>query len=349
MKWVAMVLLMVGVLLLGLALFLALHSGMPTTPSYLADWLFWSSLPFGALPVVMLIDLVGPGAGLPLEPALRRLLILTPVAAVLMIPVLVLPATLFGWANGHGFSTPFGRAWMNHGWFIGRSIIYVGLWTLLAVLFRWPPRAEAVGRRRGFAAAGLCAYALSATLASVDWAMTVEPNWFSAEFGLLLVAAQVSIAVSAAILLSGRTWRLLAPDAAGLMLISAVGIWLFAQFIQFLVIWSGDKASDIAWYLHRSDLGSRIAVWMALAVGVVVPVSILSSRLRRRPAGLIAAAVLVVCTQALGMLWLITPSLRHHFTITGMDVLALAGIGGVMLGICLLIGPLPKPAKEVAP
>ena len=41
-----------------------------------------------------------------------------------------------------------------------------------------------------------------------------------------------------------------------------------------------------------------------------------------------AMAVLVLCVQALGMLWLITPSMRHHFTISFMDVLELAGIGG---------------------
>jgi hypothetical protein len=347
MRWIAAILLLAGALLLGLALFPALHSGAVVMPSYLADWLFWSSLPFGALPVVMLIDLIGPVAIVPLELALRRLLLLTPVAAVLMIPVLVQPAALFGWAAGHGFSAPFGQAWMTHGWFIERSIIYVLLWIILAVLFRRPPNPEAVERRRTFAAAGLCVYALSATLASVDWAMTVEPDWFSAEFGLLLIAAQVSIAVSVAVLLSGKTWHLIAPDAAGVMLISAVGIWLFAQFIQFLVIWSGNKPSDITWYLHRSDLGSRIAVWTGFVIGIVVPILLLSSRLRRRPMVLLVAAFLVVCTQALGMLWLITPSLRSYFTVSGMDVLALAGVGGLMLGICLLVGPLPKPAKEV--
>ena len=68
-------------------------------PSYLANWLFWSSLPFGALPVVMMLDLAGPRAGFGLEPALRRLLLLMPLAALLLIPVLVWPGALFGWAT----------------------------------------------------------------------------------------------------------------------------------------------------------------------------------------------------------------------------------------------------------
>ena len=65
---------------------LSFLAGASAMPSYLADWLFWSSLPFGALPVVMLLDLAGTGCRLRLEPALRRLLMLTPVAGLLLIP-----------------------------------------------------------------------------------------------------------------------------------------------------------------------------------------------------------------------------------------------------------------------
>lgn len=344
MRRAPVILLAAGAMLLALGLFLSLYAGATAMPSYLADWLFWSSLPLGALPVVMLIDLAGPRAGFALDPALRRLLILTPVAAVLMIPLLLRPAALFGWANGHGFSTPFGQSWMTHGGFISRSICYGVLWTVLALLFLWPPSLGAIERRRRLAAIGLFAFAISATMASVDLAMTVEPNWMSAEFGLLLISAEVTIAVSFAILLADAGWRLAAPDATAAFLLGALAIWIFIQFIQFLVIWSGNKPSDIAWYLHRSDTGSQIVAWVDFVGGVVLPMAVLlPSGLRRHPMVLPAAAVLVIVTQALGMLWLITPSLRHQFTISGMDVLELFGLGGIMLGVCLIAGPVFKP------
>ncbi len=335
-----------GVVLLLVALVLVRLAGAVFMPSYLADWLFWSSLPLGALPVVMLLDLAGPGGGFGLEPALRRLLWLTPVAAVLMIPVLLWPDTLFGWAQGHGFSTPFGQAWMRHDAFVARGIGYFVLWTILALLFVRPPAVHAVDRRRGLAAIGLFLYVVTATLASVDWAMTVEPDWFSAEYGLLFIAMQIAIAMSVALLLAGRSWRLAAPEAAASFLLIGVSAWLFLQFIQFLVIWSADKPADISWYLHRSNPGSRIAVGVGIVIGVVVPLAmLLMPRGRRHPTILPAMAVMVLCGQALGMLWLITPSLRQYFTVSGMDVLELAGIGGVMLGLALLPGALPtRPA-----
>ncbi|HEX2944114.1 MAG TPA: hypothetical protein VHO91_23870, partial [Rhodopila sp.] len=246
--------------------------------------------------------------------------------------------------------TPFGKAWMAHGPFIARAIVYIVLWALLALMFFRPPAATAIDRRRGVAAIGLFIYAVTITLAAADWAMAVEPGWFSAEFGVLFAASQIAIAVSFAVLLAGAVWRSTEPEAAASFLLGAAGIWLFAQFVQFLVIWSGDKPAEITWYLHRTGAGSLTVVWIGFIAGVVLPVLLLMSwRLRRHPQILPLAAVLIIVSQALGMLWLVTPSLRHHFVVSGMDALEMAGIGGLMVGICLLFGPLPKPVVQEVP
>ena len=349
MKRTSLPLIVAGVVLLVAAWLLGRLAGAALMPSYLADWLFWSALPVGALPVVMLLDLVGPGAGFGLEPVLRRLLWLMPVAAVLMIPVLLWPGPLFGWASGHGFSTSFGRSWTGHAAMVIRSIVYFAVWIVLALLFVRPPSLYAVDRRRGIAAVSLFAYSVTATLASVDWAMTTEPDWFSAEYGLLFIATQVAIATSVALLLAGPAWRLAAPEAAGSFLLLAVAAWLFLQFMQFLVIWSADKPSDISWYIHRSNTGGCIVAGFAVLIAAAVPLALLlAPRGRRHPAAIPAMALAVLCGQALGMLWLITPSIRHSFIVSGMDVLSLAGIGGVMLGLCLLTRAPALPAEAVS-
>jgi hypothetical protein len=119
------------------------------------------------------------------------------------------------------------------------------------------------------------------------------------------------------------------------------------QFMQYLVIWSADRPSDIAFYLHRQNLGSRIVIWLGFLLALVVPLFALQSpRLRVRRMVVPAMAVLLLCAQALGMLWLITPSSRHYFTVSGMDVLGLAGIGGIVLGICAWPRVLPKAVQE---
>jgi hypothetical protein len=326
-------LIITGAVLISLGLLLSVFAGASAMPSYLADWLFWSSLPLGALPVVMLLDLAGPDAGFGLEPVLRNLLWLTPLTALLVIPVLVRPAELFGWAGGHGFSTPFGQFWMTHAALVVRSVIYFVLWICLAIVFAVPPVPALVHRRRGVAAVGVFLYAISATLAATDWAMAVEPGWSSPEFGLLVIVTQTTIAVSVALLLAGKTWRHGAPEAAAAFLLLPVAGWIFVQFMQFLVIWSADKPTEVTWFLHRDDPFGKAAAWICFIIGFVVPLlQLLSPHNRRRSITLPAMAVLVLCAQALGMLWLITPSVRHYFTITGMDLLELVGIGAVTLG-----------------
>ena len=338
-----------GAVLLLFGLLLSFLAGASAMPSYLADWMFWSSLPLGALPVVMLLDMAAPDAGFGLEPALRSLLWLTPLAGLLLIPVLVRPAELFGWASGHGFTTPFGHDWMTHGAFITRSIIYFTLWSFLALLFVVPPTAGTMNRRRGVAAIGLFIYALSATLAAIDWVMAVEPDWSSPELGIVVISAQATIAVSLAVLLAGETWRSTAPEAAAAFLLIVAAGWIFMQFMQFLVIWSADKPTEITWFLHRDNALGRAAAWIGFIGGFVVPLlQLLSPRNRRRPIVLPTMAVLLLCVQALGMLWQVTPSVRHHFTISFMDVLELAGIGGIVLGAYLAIGPVQYRNGEAA-
>lgn len=336
-----------GLLLLLVGAFLLHSATVPFMPSYLPGWLFWSSLPVGALPVVMLLDLTGPDAGLGLEVALRRLLWLMPLAAILMFPVLAWPEPLFGWARGNGFSAPFGKVWMSEFAIVARGIIYFILWTFLALLFLRPPAPKDIGRRRGLAGIGLCIYFITATMASVDWAMVVEPGWHSSLFGLLLMSMQAATAISVAVLIAGREWRVAMPEAAASFLLVVIVLMVLLQFLQFLVIWSADKPDDITWYLHRSNVGSVIGVWMSLMVGVVVPLAVLLvPQGRRHPVVLPLMAMLVLVSQAMDMLWLITPSIRHGFTVTGMDVLQMGGIGGLMLGAMFLIG---VPAVKTKP
>ena len=348
MRLVSIALFICGLLLLGLGVALTFLLGLTTMPSYLADWLFWSALPVGALPVVMLLDLAGPAYGIGLEPVLRRMLLLMPLAALAMIPVLIRPGDLFGWAMGNGFSATLGKTWMNHGAFVGRSLSYYVIWIVLGLLFLRPPAmtVEAVYRRRGLAALGLFIYALSSLLASVDWAMTTEPDWISPEYGLLFASAQIAIAVCFAVLVAGD-WRRAFPELAAACVLGSGAVWVFMQFMQYLVIWSANKPSDITFYLHRWNMGSEVVIWIGFFGALVIPLFLLQSpRMRRHPLAIPAMAVLGLLVQALGMLWLITPSLRHYFTVSGMDGLELLGIGGIVLGVCLWPGLLPLRAKE---
>ncbi|MBV9748569.1 MAG: hypothetical protein JO157_07135 [Acetobacteraceae bacterium] len=302
--------------------------GMQVMPSYLAAWLFWLAIPVGALPLVMGLEFAGAGLT-PLATALRPLLLLMPVAAVFVIPVLVRIGPLYPWAATpqHGMAA----TWFSTAFFVVRAILYLIVWTGLALAFaRRPSRLEG---RRGLAAFGLGLHLAVGTLAATDWALSLDLSLGSSEFGFLVIAAQCSLALAAALLVNPAAWRdpALLTQFAWLTL-ALLGAWVFLQFTQFLVVWSADLPREIVWY-QRRDGGLGFAVeWFGFSVAALALLLLAPLSLARRLPGMVAAlAGLILLMHLFEMLWLVTPNFRGHFAITFADVLAMAGIGGLVL------------------
>ncbi len=234
-------------------------------PSYLGAWLFVLALPLGALPLVMASELLGADETRLLA-ALRRLVGVMPLAALAAVPVLLRLGTLYPglWAAKAGLP----GWWMTPGVFVVRAVVLLAAFTALASIFARPgASASARGGRRGvLAIAGLALHPVLATLAADDWAQQVEPGFNASSFGLVLVAAQCSIALCLAVVMvmTGRGGRVAARGAAedrrdvdstirvGTGLAVALGFWGFLVFTQYLVVWSANLPREVLWYQHRS-------------------------------------------------------------------------------------------------
>ncbi len=341
MRRAPIIVLAVGAAALLLALLLGLLAGVAMIPSYLAAWLFWAAFPIGALPLLMALDLLGGAWSAPLLPALRRLALTVPVAGLLIVPVLVRLHALYPWARGVPPHGPLGAAWLGPAGFVIRAIVYFVIWTALAVIFARPAAAGRRRRRRLAAGFGLALHLAIATLAAVDWTLSLDPGWYSAEFGLLLIAAQCCIALAAAILIGASAAD---PEPGmphpGALLLALAGVWLYFQFVQFLTVWSADKPGEIVWYLHRDGDGGRTIEWLVFVAGFLLPFCILIPRTLRRHLSVLAlAAVLVLFAHGLEMLWFVTPAFRQHFSLRGSDILALIGVGGIAIGTLMLADP----------
>jgi len=327
--------LLVGALGLAACVLLAVL-GVTVMPSYLAGWLFWIALPLGALPLVMALELAGMD-GLAVMVPLRRVLALLPVAALLAIPVMVRAAALYGRETlaRQGFSGDPG--WMAPGFLIVRMVVILLVWTGFAVVFARPP-ANGVARR-GWAIVGLMLHAVLGTLAAVDWVMSLDPGLGSSAFGLLLIAAQAGAALSAAVLLAAipRDGAPLPATVAALMLV-LLGSWVFLHFVQFLVVWSADLPGEIVWYQRRSAGLGAAAVWFGFAVAVLALALLLPRSLARRTKVVAGIAALLLIAHLVEMLWLVTPSFRGHFLVSLPDLLALVGVGGLVIGVLLASG-----------
>ncbi|WP_419730996.1 hypothetical protein [Lichenicola sp.] len=304
-------------------------AGMRVMPSYLAAWLFVLSVPLGALLLVGLLEAFA-GEASPLLPPLRALLPLMPVAALLGLPVLLLSGTLYdpsAWP-----AAGIGREWFAHTPFSLRMVVFLLIWSALALQFSVPPR---LGGRRVAAGLGFGLTLVTGTLAAYDWVMAVEPGIASSEFGLLVLAGAMLSALSVAALLACLVDPPASYGFAGPLLI-LLALWMFLHFSQFLVIWSANEPHEASWYLHRIDGLGAACLWLAVLLLLAAPVLRLPAirpAARRRLIAAIAGLALLV--RLLESFWLITPSFRGHFTLSAADLLAAAGLIALVVGVHL--------------
>ena len=310
-----------GIGLLAVILLAALAGfGRSVMPSYLAGWLFCLSLPLGALPVLMLLELFGV-ADWAITVPLRRFLLLQPAASLFAIPVLLRLGSLYA---RPGVPQPPPAGWTAPGFFGARMIVLLLIWTGLSLIFLRPPPRQP---RRLLAGSGLFLHFVIGTLAASDWIMLLDPGLASSAFGLLTISLQISVALCAAILVLalGSGGRAL-PAVATPLLLAALGSWMFLHFIQFLIVWSADLPTEIVWYQHRTGGLGGAALWFGSAAALLTIVSLLPHRSSRAPWLLASISAMLLLVHLVEIFWLVTPGFRGRFTISLPDLAALFGL-----------------------
>jgi hypothetical protein len=288
--------------------------------SYLFAWLLFLGLALGAMANLMLHNLTGGRWGIAVHPAFVAAARLVPLAALLGLPLLLGMRSLY----------PIGtQGWFDAGFFAGRTVFYLLLWSVLSLVFLRRPSA-------GLSAAGLILYTFSVSLAAVDWIGGLMPQWYSTALGLVVAVGQMLGAMALAIAQAGLGRRRDPPSPEvfndlGNLLLMYVLTWAYLAFMQFLIVWMGNLPREIAWYVPRLQTG-----WVALAIILVVfhffaPLAILLSRsAKRAPALLGGLAAALLALHAIDVYWLVAPSVRPSgFHIAWLDPVALAALGAL--------------------
>jgi hypothetical protein len=229
------------------------------------------------------------------------------------------------------------------------------LWSgIAALLNRWSREQDATAelpagkRMRHLSGPGLVIYFLTMTFASIDWIMSIEPHWYSTIYGVLWVVNQGLSALAFAIIglafietrapLSGRLQQDHFHDLGNLLL-AFVMLWAYMNFSQYLIIWSGNLAEDIPWYLTRNRGVWRFFPPVLIIFHFFLPFVLLLMRDVKRKSGFlvwVAAGVLVM--RVLDTSWMILPGFSHGETAAALhwlDLSLLVGLGGLWIGFCL--------------
>jgi hypothetical protein len=294
--------------------------------AWLAAWLFWIGLAVGALFLLLVHGLTGGRWGNALRPVLLDMVGALPLLALFLLPMLLGVRQTYPWAQagGHG--------WLGLTFFALRAFAYVVLWNALALMARRESGPDGA-LPPGFAWPALIILFLTASLAALDWIMTLEPHWVSTIFGMLVSAGWTLAALAAAILLAqarGGITNEMARDDLARLLIGFMALWAYLSAIQLIVIWESNLGSDSTWLLRRSIGGWGATGLLFPLFEFAVPfVLMLWQPLRRSPMVLAIAAALVLTAHLVETWWLAAPDFGRG--ITWADPLAVIAIGGCVL------------------
>lgn len=304
---------------------------------YLAAYLFCLGPALGSAALLMVHALTGGAWGFDLRAPLLAATRVLPLLALLLLPILFGARLLYPWLQPHAQTAQlaYQQWYLNLPFFLGRAVVVFALWLGLAFglrrrlfdlqLTRVTPR---------FAAAGLIVFALSITVAAVDWVMSLVPTWHSSTFGLIVGTGQLLAAAALAVFcITGPGWVAPAPARVrdlGSLLLMLVLAWSYLVFMDYLTAWIADLPGETVWYLPRLK-----SSWQWLGVALVIfhlllPMAILlSGRAKQQRRWMRGVAALLLFAQAAYALWLVAPSFRPHgFALTWSDALAGLGLGG---------------------
>jgi hypothetical protein len=324
--------------------------------AYLFGFLVWIGLALGSAGWLMIHHLTGGRWGYPVRRMFESAMGTLPLLAVLFLPILFGLKELYPWADAARLATDpvlqHKHAYMNAWAFIIRAVIIFAIWIWLArrlinlsAAQDCTSSVEPTKKLRALSGPGLVIYPLTVTFAYVDWVMSMEADWYSTVFPLLICVGQMLTALALMIVLvAGNAHSSLAAIISkenfhqlGNLLLAFTMMWAYLAYSQLIVIWSGDLPHEISWYLHRIAGGWRWIAVTLLLLHFFGPFCLLLFRATKRSVrSLMIVAAVIFATHIVDVWWLVAPSLYPNgFHLSWLAPVAFLGLGGIWFAVFL--------------
>ena len=288
--------------------------------------------------------------------AVRRvpeaLMSLVPVAALPMLAIWLGRRTLYPWTRpGFMAAEPAlaaKAAYLNEPFFLVRMVLFLGVWSVFAVLLRRaslaqdgqaPDGKHHQHRRMVRLSAGfIVVFAVTFSLASFDWLMSLDPRWTSTLFAVHTFAGLFLAGIAAITLIVVRLRRG-GPLAAavggshlhdlGKLLFAFSIFWAYIWVCQYLLIWYGNLSEEIPYYVVRTR-GAWLPLFILIPVlNWLVPfLGLLSRDAKRNPRVVGGAAAVVLVGGWLNVYGIVAPAVLPGPRLGVIELLITAGYAG---------------------
>jgi putative Mn2+ efflux pump MntP len=291
-------------------------------------FLFLVSLGIGALFLVALEYLTGAVWSVPMRRIsefISGLLIIVPFVAL---PLMFHLHDLFHWTHDEAVSTDAilrsKEAYLNIPFFIVRFIGVFLIWNIFYFFLTRHSEKQDTTKDQKYttynnrlAAVFIPFFAIGLTVVAVDWAMSLEPHWFSTIFGVYYFAGTALAAVAAvtfAVIYCNEKGLILPLRrdhyySLGALLFVFTNFWAYIAFSQFLLIWYANLPEETFWFIYRWSGGWQYVSVVLIIVHFAVPYfALLSQDSKMDPKRLKMMSLWILFAHLLDLYWLVMPT-----------------------------------------
>jgi hypothetical protein len=251
-----------------------------------------------------------------------------------LVPLLCVAHDLYPWLRQDDTGALANRFYLNMPFALGRGFIYLIAWFGLGTLaLRAVQRG---GPSPALAVIGLALLGMTVTFASIDATMSLDPHFVSSAYGMMAAAEAGLLALAISVLAAACDAGMPedALDDLGRLLQGLLVLFVYLDFMQFLIIWQSNLPREAAWYVARSaGVWGVVAALVALAHFLLPFFALMSPWVRRSRRGIASVAALLIVMEMLRAWWLVLPA--GHAGIGWIAIAAMAAMGGLSAALAL--------------
>lgn len=241
--------------------------------------------------------------------------------------------------------------WLNEPRFLAFAALYFAIWIGFAAYLRRSSVLQDTNRdpneaikRTNVSAPGILIFFFTVTAAMTDWAMSLQPHWYSTVWGAWFAvgAALMAMSFASMLLMMHRKQQpftdIVVPGLTkdlGNLMFTMTMLWCYLMLSQFLIIWSANLKEEITYFIARSELGWFALGWVVIIGQFFLPfLVLLAPRTKAMASLLVKVAAWIFVLRFLDLYWVIIPALRKDGPVPQIsDAFALLGLGGLWFSV----------------
>lgn len=321
-----------------------------TWSNLLIDGFYVLSIALGGMLFIAVQQLCGSIWSVGMRRVAEAMMCALPVAALMMLALFFGRGDLYAWGaaarsteRAAALATPYFAAPVV----LARLALFLTLWLVFAWLIRRASvradiSADPVHHRRTvqYCAAFVVLFAVSFSLASVDWLLALDPRWMSTMYAVYVGAGllvQGVAAVTLIVVLLHQRGHLVETVNAnhlhdlGKLLLALTTFWAYIWLCQYLLIWYGNLPDEVTYYIVRTSPRWAVVFFGNFIVNWVVPFGVLLPRAAKRsPIVLKWVAVLILIGRWIDVYLLVMPQTMKAPALGLIELSIAAAYGSVL-------------------